>query len=157
LHWKQYEREEFIAMLEKKFEVPMPDTWNLMNWGELKKCVDAGVAIGSHSLSHDSLVTIGNEELLMKEIAGSKKILESKLGIKVETFAFPNGLYDDRSFKVTLSAGYKYLLCTKESLFSYKSDLHESGTYIIPRITVNKKSLSENLLAIENFHNIIRG
>ncbi|CCV65140.1 Polysaccharide deacetylase [Paracholeplasma brassicae] len=65
----------------------------LMNHEELNILNRAGMQIGSHSMTHPWLNDIGID--LNIEIVQSKLILEEKLGIKIDTFAYPGGLYDN--------------------------------------------------------------
>ncbi|MDD3476815.1 MAG: polysaccharide deacetylase family protein [Sulfurimonas sp.] len=61
---------------------------------ELREMVDSGlVQIGSHSHSHVNLLEEGVD--LEEELVVSKNILEEKLGIKVESFVFPFGKYNE--------------------------------------------------------------
>ena len=60
-----------------------------MNLTELKDLVAHGFDIGSHTQTHKILTTLSSKKLAT-ELAGSKKTLEDKLGIKIHTIAYPN-------------------------------------------------------------------
>jgi len=67
----------------------------LCTYKELKEMVDSGfVQIASHSFSHTNLVESGVD--LEKELKDSKEILEQKLNIKVESFVYPFGKYNQK-------------------------------------------------------------
>lgn len=74
----------------------------------------AGIEFGSHSYTH-SYLTFRTKypddekylEMLRREIADSKKNLEKKLGTKVETLAYPYGLYSSVIAGIVKEAGYK--------------------------------------------------
>lgn len=62
-------------------------------WAELKEMTQSGhVEIASHSVHHCHLLTPGLD--LDLEIAGSKSVLEKKLGVSVRTFVYPLGKFN---------------------------------------------------------------
>lgn len=69
----------------------------------LKKLINNGWEIGSHSMSHIDLNQGNNWEF---EIIGSKNLLEEKLGVSIVTFAYPYGLADAAVIRYTIDAGY---------------------------------------------------
>jgi peptidoglycan/xylan/chitin deacetylase (PgdA/CDA1 family) len=78
-----------------------------LNEKELKEIISSGlVEIGSHTLDHLALKKLP-ELTAKKEIFGSKKQLEDKFGIKIETFAYPYGSFDPRAENLVKEAGYK--------------------------------------------------
>ena len=106
-----------------------------VSWDQLAEMRDAGVEIGCHSYSHQSLKgkgallskqaaaeikRMGYDAWLRKEIVDSKKLLESRLGIKVSTFAYPGGIYNEAARAVIKEAGYEAAFVTygQRNLFS---------------------------------------
>lgn len=77
----------------------------LMGWARLRELVAAGIDIGSHSLSHPDLRTLGDDEL-RHECEASRKQLEDGLGRKVTSFAYPFGFFDQRVKDAVRAAGY---------------------------------------------------
>lgn len=78
-----------------------------MDWSTLKLLVKEGlVTVGSHTLSHPELPLLTQVDQ-QREITESKKILEDKLGIKVDFFAYPDGKNDPISQQLVKDAGYK--------------------------------------------------
>jgi peptidoglycan/xylan/chitin deacetylase (PgdA/CDA1 family) len=77
-----------------------------LTWDNLRTIRDAGMSIGSHTLSHPFLTTITNEDILWKEITESKKKLERHLGIVVREFAYPFGFYNPEVVALVKKAGY---------------------------------------------------
>jgi peptidoglycan/xylan/chitin deacetylase (PgdA/CDA1 family) len=72
---------------------------------ELKEMIDSGlVQVASHSHTHTNLLEDVN---LDEELNLSKKILEERLDIIVDSFIFPFGKYDDKIATQTLKS-YKY-------------------------------------------------
>ena len=76
------------------------------SWDDLSALIAAGMTIGSHSESHPFLTHITDQSKLWDEIDGSKKLLESKLGITVNEFAYPFGQYDPAIISLIQAAGY---------------------------------------------------
>ncbi len=67
----------------------------------MKEVVD----LGSHGLLHPCLPTCTDQEA-WNEIVASKELLEQHHGIRVNTFAFPNGDYCARDLDLVREAGY---------------------------------------------------
>ncbi len=84
-----------------------------MTWDQLAEMRDAGVDIASHTVSHTGLNAKkgrSDEEYrqwLKSEIAGSKQLIEEKLGIQVKTIAYPYGLHNDTVREVVKESGYE--------------------------------------------------
>lgn len=79
------------------------DTYQNLSTKKLKKMINNGWEIGSHSMSHIDLNQGNNWEY---EIVGSKNLLEEKLGVTIQTFAYPYGLADSAVIRYTMNAGY---------------------------------------------------
>lgn len=78
-----------------------------MNWDEIKSIASSGlVEIGSHTVDHTSLSS-QSEKVQRYEIFESKRILEEKLGIKINSFAYPYGKYSEITKRLVAEAGYK--------------------------------------------------
>ena len=145
------EREDFIVSLEKQIEhVNIPKV-KMMQWVDLTECLKNKVEIASHTVSHDSLITINNDQELKHEIIDSKKILEEKLSTDILYFTFPNGLYNHQICEIAKDAGYKYLLATEEEN-NEQNSIYKN--YIFPRIAMDKKTWQENIFKLLNFHEI---
>lgn len=69
----------------------IPDSWQNMNWEDLKILLHQGHSIGSHTKKHARLSNCNSILELEKEIISSADIIKKKLGIKVEHFAFTFG------------------------------------------------------------------
>lgn len=78
-----------------------------MTLDNLKELAAAGMTIGSHTRSHPRLYQMTDPDKLWDEIAGSKAILEKKLGRPVEYFAYPYGKETEQSVALVKQAGYK--------------------------------------------------
>jgi peptidoglycan/xylan/chitin deacetylase (PgdA/CDA1 family) len=98
------------------------------------------VRIGSHSLSHPLLGGL-ERGAAQREIEGSRKILEDRLGVSVTAFAYPFGVrrygaYSELTEALVREAGFEA---------SFTSEIGRarvgSGAYLVPRIPLTDDDL----------------
>ncbi len=117
--------ERFITAVESAFEVARPGEnaeRSFLNWEEAADMVAGGMAIGSHTHTHEVLSKLPDDEQY-SEAVRSKQILETKLGTPVNVMAYPVGLKSSFSgaTKAALKrAGYR-------AAFSYYGGLNVPG------------------------------
>ena len=76
-----------------------------MNWDQLEEMAIEKMEIGSHSMTHPDLK--GKPQAFqVSEIAGSKLLIESRIGTPIRVFSYPAGRYDSRTLEVLRSSGY---------------------------------------------------
>jgi peptidoglycan/xylan/chitin deacetylase (PgdA/CDA1 family) len=108
-----------------------------ITWAQLEEMRDAGVDIGSHSISHDNMVRPKRakgqdyETWLSHELKGSKDLLESRLGIPIRTFAYPFGVNNARVQEVGLEAGYEALFTVVGKKVGRDAPAAAIGRYVI--------------------------
>jgi len=68
-----------------------------MTWEQIKDMADNGIEFGAHTLSHINL-SHADPEKAVREIEGSKKEIEGKLGKEIKGFAYPYG-YDPPGYE----------------------------------------------------------
>lgn len=73
-------------------------------WDQLREMAADGLDIGSHTCSHPDLRALDGPAL-EREIAGSRAILEERLGVPVRTFCYPRGLHT-RAARAAVGAAY---------------------------------------------------
>lgn len=83
----------------------------LMEWETLAEISSNNVAIGSHTMTHPSLVDIPIEEAV-RELADSKREIEKKINRSVDLFCYPYGKFNDRIREEVKNAGYAASLST---------------------------------------------
>ena len=108
-----------------------------MNWDEVKKLASDGCYIASHGYHHMYLSTKYYQKEpknFKKEIYLSKKVLEEKLGKKIELMVYPFGVSSDIAISELKNAGYKYGM----SLIQKISDVPVSEDFMIPRYMLTK-------------------
>jgi len=59
-----------------------------LTWQEVRELHAAGISFGSHTVTHPDLRSLGPEQIDY-EIGYSKETIEQKLGVPVESFAYP--------------------------------------------------------------------
>lgn len=77
----------------------------LMTLGDWKAWRDAGMDIGSHTLTHANLTELPTEEA-RKQIVASKQELEGTLGCEVRHFCYPYGKFSAEHAVMVKEAGY---------------------------------------------------
>ncbi|MHB8710581.1 MAG: polysaccharide deacetylase family protein [Minisyncoccota bacterium] len=78
-----------------------------LTWDNLHALEAAGMTIGDHTRSHPYLTSIESTSALRDEIEGSKRVLEQKLGVPINEFAYPFGQYNSAIVSLVQKAGYK--------------------------------------------------
>ncbi len=101
-----------------------------MTWDQLEEMAIEGMEIGSHTLDHPDL---HGKPLAFQEteIAGSKLMIEARIGTPVKSFCYPAGHYDLRTLEVLRSSGY--LAATTEMQGTLQST---QNLYLLRRIRV---------------------
>jgi peptidoglycan/xylan/chitin deacetylase (PgdA/CDA1 family) len=94
---------------------------------ELKKLLELGWTIGSHTRTHPRLDSL-DDAALEAEISGSKAQLERLLGREVAWFAYPYGRHDERVAAAARRGGYKLAFATETGT---------GGRYSVPRRVIN--------------------
>ena len=112
-------------MLEKK----MPER-ELISYEEIQAMAKNKIEIGSHTVSHADMTSIGPEEL-SEEVRKSKEDIESETGIPVRFFAYPYGRLNESARRAVMDAGYK-AACSTRSGFNN----NEVDPFILRRMEV---------------------
>lgn len=79
--------------------------------GMLREMVQAGMSIGSHSLTHPRLARLSEGDL-RREVVDSRARLEDALQVPVTTFCYPYGNWNPRVVEVVAEAGYRLAVST---------------------------------------------
>lgn len=108
-----------------------------MTWNEIREIARAGIAIGSHTVSHCDLRKLASSCLLY-EVAESKRMIENEIGTAIDSFAYPFAFPEPdfhwhRSLRSHLrDCGYRLGVCTSIGTLQKGSD-----PFFLPRIPVN--------------------
>jgi peptidoglycan/xylan/chitin deacetylase (PgdA/CDA1 family) len=83
----------------------------------IQEMIKAGATIGSHSVSHPYPIVFKShrkkgpdkyDAFLRKEMGESKRFLESKFGVKAETYSYPGGFMTEEMLPLASEFGYTY-------------------------------------------------
>lgn len=144
--------EKILDLLEKKYSFEQP-LREMMTWDEIISCAREGVEIGSHTITHASLAENFGEAYFKHEIEESKRVLEEKLKLPVESIAFPNGLAHPVAYETAVNAGYKNILLIDG--VKYDFDLRSDVIKSYKRILVGHPSPYEEMFNISGFHKLL--
>lgn len=86
-----------------------------MTTTELRTLHERGHEIGSHTETHPLLPELDDAELA-RELAHSRRDLNSWTGAPVHGFCYPNGTYDDRVVRAVSAAGYAHACGTQSGI-----------------------------------------
>lgn len=140
--WPNNDKADIIRQIREKIELPR----EAMTIDDVKKIASSPyITIGAHTVNHPVLPNCTDEEASY-EVKQSKEIIESWIGKKVETFAYPNGDFGEREANICKEAGYKLVFANNPG-FITQENLHER--YKIPRIAfLEGASNEENICRI---------
>lgn len=99
-------------------------------WDQAKEMEQNGISIESHTVSHQSMTELTDEQLRF-ELAESKKRIETMLGKTVSFVAYPTGTYNLHIAQLVKEAGYKGAFTIK-----YGNVDQASNMYALERIPI---------------------
>ncbi len=103
----------------------------MMNWNELRIIQENGFYVQPHTHSHAILSFLeANDQKC--EVENSINFIQKNLGVSSENFAYPNGLYNDRTLKILKNHKIKFAFTTKQGVNNKHSQLLE-----LKRIGIN--------------------
>lgn len=103
-----------------------------LSWEMVSEMHRAGMTIGSHTRSH-ALLTKESLETVVDETAGSRALLERKLGKAIRHFAYPDGRFSSAIAAAVAASGYR---------FAYTTCQHRDAVH--PLLTIPRTLLWEN-------------
>lgn len=117
--------EHFIRSLTHNFEMAKSqhDQYDTMSWDELQSVDPALITVGSHTVHHQMLTRVPNEEMHY-QIQESKQWLERRLNRPVDYFCYPNGDYDE-SIAHVVAQNYKAAVTTVAGYFNKEDDVYQ--------------------------------
>ncbi len=79
----------------------------IASWSDIEYALKEGFEIGSHTITHPVLTKL-DVKSQKREIEHSKKLLEDKLGIEINSICYPYGNYDKSVLNITKDSGYSF-------------------------------------------------
>jgi peptidoglycan/xylan/chitin deacetylase (PgdA/CDA1 family) len=114
-----------------------------VTWEQLAELRDAGVDIQAHSATHQDLKKPYDkvrkkrldpaeyQQWLDDEIGGSKQLLEQRLGIRVNCFAVPYGLWNQQVKETAMRAGYEAMFTVYGQPITHRTSNDSLGRYLM--------------------------
>lgn len=97
------------------------ETNRMMTVEQKKAFAVNGWEIGAHTLTHQDLTKL-DAERVRYELATSKLLLEEKLNIKVVSFAYPYGFYNDETKQLVKECGFEFGIATDTGGMTIEDD-----------------------------------
>ena len=123
---------------ETKGDDPPQTVRRFISWEEVREMVSGGMAIGSHTHSHNVLSQLGAEEQ-RRELSRSRAELKTQLGIEADALAYPVGRvasFSHQTQDLAREAGYR-------AAFSFYGGTNHPGRlrrYDIKRVGIGDQS-----------------
>jgi peptidoglycan/xylan/chitin deacetylase (PgdA/CDA1 family) len=109
----------------------------MMDVDDLRALAEAGMGIGSHTITHAVLTGLPEDEAL-HELAASRAMLEAALGQPVQHLAYPNGPgdtnFDAITMRLAAQAGYRSAVTSVRGAATLDAELRA-----LPRQGINYK------------------
>lgn len=102
----------------------------LLTKKELLKLKKLGWEIGCHSATHRDFSKLEKKDI-QGEVVDSKKALEKELGLRIDYFAYPKGIYNKAILRKIKSAGYQLGLSMDDALID-----KTTRRLVIPRVGI---------------------
>jgi len=118
----------------------------MMDWQQIKQLMNAGVEVGSHTVTHPPLTTVTNVEL-HRELQNSRLAFFNNTGICPRVISYPVGSYNQQVKDAAVKAGYDYGLAVNQRI--YKSQVHDD--FEIPRIELYNEPFWKTWLRIKEY------
>lgn len=106
-----------------------------LTWDMLAAMRDAGMTIGSHTKTH-AFLTNETTSRIRQELVDSRLVLQQRLGIRADCFAYPGGAFDARVVDAVHQAGYR---------IGFADCRHHDPRY--PMLTIPRRGLWERSCA----------
>ncbi len=113
---------------------PEPEDRLVMTWDEVRELSNAGIEIGSHTVTHPFLSRL-TEGQIIHELGHSKMRIEQELATECMSLAYPTGgreFYDDRVLKHAEDQGYRYGVSYEHGAIAFDA----AQRFELPRIHV---------------------
>ena len=134
----EHEKDKLINQLAKHLTVNLPDQtagdFQPLTWDQVGEMYDNGIEFGSHTCSHPILSTLTSEKL-NHEILDSKREMETRLGVEISSFSYPNGQPEDINdivIQMTQKAGYSCAVTTIKGF----NDTKNTNPFLLKRMSI---------------------
>ncbi len=103
----------------------------VLSWQALRDITAEGVEVAAHSHTHPQMDRVP-AEVVSDEAVRSRSLLEDRLGLAVDGFAYPFGYWNRAARAAVASAGFLYAFAVADMVTAPDDDM-----LTLPRLTVN--------------------
>ncbi len=121
---------------------------HMLGWGQLRAMADAGMEIGSHSLTHPFMNAL-SPDAVRREFEDSKRILEDGLGRPVHVASLPRGSAAPGMAAIVAELGYRAFCTSEPGLVSATTNPFDA-----PRIAIKWRTSAPFLLHVLAGHRL---
>ena len=114
----------------------------ILSWEQIATISAAGIECGGHTQTHPQLDTLSRAQA-RKEIVQCKRILEDRLGQKIESFAYPFGYHTATTQELVREAGY-----TSACAVKYEMSSQTDNPFSLARLIVSADTSVQGLAAL---------
>lgn len=100
-----------------------------LSWAQVRELHEAGMTIGSHSVSHPDMRKL-DADGQREELLASRLHIEDELGAAVTAFSFPFGKFNDGLVGLVREAGYSVACTSRHGVSDFSASL-------LPRNSIN--------------------
>lgn len=116
-------------------------TEGFMQWHHVRALHDAGMEIGSHSLTHPDFRTL-DAAAAGEEFSHSKQEIEQQIGAPIQSFAFPFGFAPKRYYALARAAGYSHVMGSHHGRFG------RADNQILPRNSIHRGMVAAQIARV---------
>ncbi|MDY6896069.1 MAG: polysaccharide deacetylase family protein [Thermotogota bacterium] len=133
--------------LAKHLGVDVPDEavadFQPLTWAQVREMLNSGVDFGSHTCFHSILASVTSEEL-RHEIVDSKREIETKLQVNVESFCYPNGQPKDINENVIEALEQSGYNCAVTTVRGHNK-IDDANRFLLKRMSIQGQTDKELL------------
>jgi peptidoglycan/xylan/chitin deacetylase (PgdA/CDA1 family)/glycosyltransferase involved in cell wall biosynthesis len=101
-------RRRVIATLEREIGRAAADVLpRYLTWAEARALHDAGVTLGSHTVTHP-ILPMTADDVVRNELREARALILARVGVAPRGFAYPNGDHDARTRALVSESGHDY-------------------------------------------------
>lgn len=143
-------RNKVLDSFRERSKRPYPSR-QMLNWEEAREMIKSGlITFGAHTARHEILDQLSISEA-RTEISQSKNDIEQKLGVKVRTFAYPNGNSNESIQNILKEYDFVGAVTTRKGFLSRNMPLLEISRIGIHEDICNTVPLFRGRILLETF------
>lgn len=124
-----------LAAFERSFPLPSNTVDTTMTWIELRKLMQHGIALGSHTAHHEILPSLTSPEQVA-ELLECDGRMAAELSVSPSFFSYPDGGWNEDAKRSVSSCGYRFAFINATGVWSEKTD-----PLLVPRINLSQNRL----------------